>query len=95
MTPGGYDLLITQEIAAQLRGLPEARVLREILEDWLTALLFDPLEVGAWVAAVIRLRDDVGLRTRLGSRGRVVHSERSTWEVRTDRLLNLGMHQRG
>jgi len=33
MTPGGYDLLITQEIAAQLRGLPAERVLREILEE--------------------------------------------------------------
>ena len=33
MTPGAYDLLITQEIAAQLRGLPAERVLREILEE--------------------------------------------------------------
>ena len=33
MTPGAYDLLITQEIAEQLRGLPAERVLREILEE--------------------------------------------------------------
>jgi len=33
MIPGAYDLLITQEIAAQLRGLPAERVLREILEE--------------------------------------------------------------
>lgn len=33
MSPGAYDLLITQEIGAQLGGLPAVRVLREILEE--------------------------------------------------------------
>ena len=64
-------------------------VLREVLEDEATALLVDPDDVDAWVAAVRRLRDDPALRERLGTTARRDHAERFTWERRTRRMLDL------
>lgn len=96
-TPGGVDtsrwmspMKVFEYLAA---GRPvvcsDLPVLREVLEDGVTALLVDAEDVSAWCDAVERLRDDAALRSRLGTQGRAVHRRRFTWTVRTDRLLSL------
>lgn len=97
-TPGGVDtarwmspMKVFEYLAAGRATIAsDLPALREVLEDEVTALLVDPEDPGAWVAAVTRLRDDLPLRARLGRQGRAVHSERHTWTVRTDALLSLG-----
>ena len=95
-TPGGVDtsrwmspMKVFEYLAAGRAIIcSDLPVLREVLEDGATAVLVDPEDVGAWVSAVARLRDDPVLRERLGQRGREVQTERFTWKVRIEGLLD-------
>ena len=95
MTPGGVDtsrwmspMKVFGYLAAGRAVIcSDLPVLREVLEDGVTALLVDPEDVDGWAAAVARLRDDPELRTGLAARGRARHAERFTWETRTRGLL--------
>ena len=96
-TPGGVDtsrwmspMKVFEYLAAgRAMVCSDLPVLREVLVHEETALLVEPDDVDAWVAAVARLRDDVVLRERMGAHGRAVHAERFTWEERSRRLVAI------
>ena len=62
-------------------------VLREVLEDGVTARLVAPDEPAAWIAAVRALADDPDLRAGLGARARARAVAHHGWDLRTTRLL--------
>jgi glycosyltransferase involved in cell wall biosynthesis len=62
-------------------------VLREVLEDGVTARLVPPDDAGAWVAAVRELAEDPARRRGLGERGRAQAVAHHGWEQRTARML--------
>lgn len=62
-------------------------VLREVLTHEETALLCPPDDSGAWVAALERLRDDVGLRVRLARNAEARFRRCHTWSARAVRVL--------
>ena len=65
--------------------------IREVLEDERTALLFDPANAAAMFAAVKRLIDDEGLRTRLGAAAAAaIHERGFTWRRNAARVAALG-----
>jgi glycosyltransferase involved in cell wall biosynthesis len=59
----------------------ELPALREIVDDT-CAILVDPEDGNAWIAAMERLRDDPGLRAELGHRAREKFLAHHTWEKR-------------
>ena len=63
-------------------------VLREVLRHGENALLVPPDDVGAWVAAVARLRDDVALADRLSARARADFLAHHTWDRRVETVLD-------
>jgi glycosyltransferase involved in cell wall biosynthesis len=62
--------------------------LREILEPGRTALLCPPEDVGQWVEALTRLRDDPSLRAALADNARRTFLREFTWQARAERVLN-------
>lgn len=63
-------------------------VLREVLEDGVTARLLPPEDPAAWVAAVRGLAADPGARAELGAAARRRAVERHGWDARTRSLLD-------
>lgn len=61
-------------------------VLREVLEHERTALLCDPDDLGAWAAALNRLRD-AAARRRLGDTARATFLDHYTWARRAEKIL--------
>lgn len=66
-------------------------VLREVLVNESNALLVPPSDVDAWVAALSRIRQDKGLRLRLGHQARKDFEMRYTWKSRAKSVLS-GLH---
>jgi glycosyltransferase involved in cell wall biosynthesis len=62
-------------------------VLREVLKHKHNALLCPPDNVDAWKDAMELLRDDQGLRERLGNVAHKDFLENYTWQVRAEKLL--------
>ena len=62
-------------------------VLREVLRDGANALLVPPDDVAAWVAAIVRLRDDPDLSERLATRARADFLAHHTWDMRAAAVL--------
>jgi glycosyltransferase involved in cell wall biosynthesis len=62
-------------------------VLREVLEDGRTALLAAPDDPEPWVAALERLRDDAGLRQKLGAEALAHFEGNYTWTSRARRVI--------
>ena len=62
-------------------------VLREVLRNNETALLCQPGDVQAYVAALRRLAADFDLRNKLGSAGRDLLEAKYTWENRAKRVF--------
>ena len=60
---------------------------RAVLSHEQTALFCAPDDVGAWVDALTRLRDDPPLRSRLGQAAHREFIEHYTWEARARRVL--------
>lgn len=71
-------------------GLPivasNRAVLREVLEEEANALFCRHDEVADWIGALARLRDDPGLRARLGRAGRRDLCTRYSWRARAAQL---------
>ena len=63
-------------------------VLREVIDDGVEALLAPPDDISAWTAALERLRDDAGLRARLGTAARERIAREFSWDVRAARVLD-------
>ena len=63
--------------------------LREVLHHDMNALLCKPDDMDGWCNALMRLRDDHDLRTRLGQTGGHLFDERYSWEARARRLSDL------
>lgn len=61
----------------------------DVLTDGRTALLLDPIRQAPWRDAVIRLRDEPGLGTRLGSAALAELRCRPTWQARARRILEF------
>ena len=59
----------------------------DVVEDGETALLVPPDDIGAWRAAIQRLREDSGLRRRLGESARERALAHYTWEARAKTIL--------
>lgn len=75
---------------------PDQPNLREVLEDGVTALLFDPAVPGAMWASVLRLVEDEGLRRRLGAAARdAVLARDLTWAGNARRVVALAAVERG
>jgi glycosyltransferase involved in cell wall biosynthesis len=72
-------------------GLPivssDLPVLREVLSNEGNALLCDPDDVDAWVAAIERLAGDAVFRTALGQRAKEDFTHNYTWETRVRNAL--------
>jgi len=64
-----------------------SKVLKEILEHGVDAILVPPEDVGAWVDALELLKDDIGLRGLLGDAARRKLIARYTWENRARAVL--------
>lgn len=62
-------------------------VLREVMRHGENALLCAPEDFEGWIAALTRLRDDPGLRERLGRAARAGFLENHTWTKRAERVL--------
>ena len=62
-------------------------VLREVMADGENCLLVPPDDVESWHAALIRLRDDPGLRARLGDTARATFLAKYTWHGRARRAV--------
>jgi glycosyltransferase involved in cell wall biosynthesis len=63
-------------------------VVHEVLEHDVDALLVTPDDLGAWVAAIARLRDDPALIERLGRGARATFLAGHTWDARVARILD-------
>ena len=74
------------------RGKPmiasELDVLREVLRDGENALLRAPEDIGAWAAALDRLRNDETLRHRIGNQAQQDFLSCYTWEQRARSILD-------
>lgn len=67
---------------------PDQPNIREVLEDGVTALLFDPAQPGAMWQAIARLAGDAALRARLGAAARAALERRDyTWQGNAARIL--------
>ncbi len=64
-------------------------VLREVLTDNVNALLCDPDDIDAWVAALERLRGDHKLRARLSERAKGDFETKYTWRKRAETIARL------
>lgn len=64
-------------------------VLREVLRHEETALLCPPDDLPSWQAALVRLRDDMVLRQRLGTTAQQTFREKYTWTARARRVLAI------
>lgn len=62
-------------------------VLREILDDGRNCLLAQPDQVGSWLKALDRLRQDTTFAADLGRAAHVQYRERHTWNRRATALL--------
>jgi glycosyltransferase involved in cell wall biosynthesis len=62
-------------------------VLREVMRDGGNCILLPPDDVEAWRDALIRLRDDPGLRSRLAANAYSDFLERYTWKSRAARVV--------
>lgn len=62
-------------------------VLREVLDHEVNALLVDPEDISAWVAAIERLLEDEALRHQLGARGLESFTAHYTWTARAEAVL--------
>ena len=78
-------------------GLPivasDQENLRELLMNDDNALLCPTDDIDAWVAALEKLRDDTGLRRRLGETARARFLERYTWTNRARMLIDMMMEE--
>jgi glycosyltransferase involved in cell wall biosynthesis len=61
--------------------------LREVLAHEQTALLCKPDDPQCWKAALERLRDEPGLRQRLGERAKSEFEAKYTWKARAENVL--------
>jgi glycosyltransferase involved in cell wall biosynthesis len=69
---------------------PDQPNIREVLEVDVSGLLFDPAEPASMTAAIARLAQDDGLRTRLGAGARNAIEERGyTWKENARRVSAL------
>jgi hypothetical protein len=64
-------------------------VLREVLQHDRNALLADPANPGAWVAALDRVAADPALARRLGETGHADYLAHYTWDQRAERILSV------
>lgn len=75
------------------RGKPivasDLPVLREVLSHGQNALLCSPDDPGAWASALLALKDDEKLRTRIGRQGEKDFMARYTWDNRARAILNV------
>lgn len=62
-------------------------VLREIFEHDGNALLCSPNDIAAWRSALERLRDDLGLQSRLGRSAQQYFFKNFTWSIRAKRVI--------
>lgn len=62
-------------------------VLREILQDGSTALLVSPLDLNAWKAALLRIRDEPGLRQAIATEAHRKFLQSHTWSKRAETVL--------
>ena len=64
-------------------------VLREVLTHEYNALLCDPEDTDSWVAALVRLRDDLDMRIAIGRQAHTDFTLYHTWDTRARRILAL------
>jgi glycosyltransferase involved in cell wall biosynthesis len=64
--------------------------LSRILIHEKTAILVPPGDIAALGNALTRLKDDFGLRKRLGERAQMEARRRHTWSQRADSILEIG-----
>lgn len=64
-------------------------VIREVLTPGEDALLCDPNDFAAWQAALVRLRDNSLLRTKLALASLENATNRFSWSDRATRILKL------
>lgn len=70
---------------------PSSPNICEVLTDGHDALLFDPTVSGSMESAVLRLCNDVALRTRLGAQARrTIDNKALTWANNAKRVIALG-----
>ena len=62
-------------------------VIREVLSDGVNAVLVEPDNVGEWIGALRRLKEDAGYRRRLGNAAARAVKEKYSWEVRAREIL--------
>ncbi len=64
-------------------------VLREVLIHEVNALLCDPDDIGSWIAAIERLKDDRSLSARLSARARRDFETKYAWSKRAEKIVRL------
>ena len=63
-------------------------VLREVLQDGVTAVMVPPEDINAWAMALRALVQDRALMSRLGLAARRLLEKEYTWERRVVRVLS-------
>ncbi len=75
---------------------PDQPNIREVLDDGVNALLFDPSDPGGLTGAIERLSDDAALRERLAAGARATIARRGfTWAANAQRVTALFDELRG
>jgi glycosyltransferase involved in cell wall biosynthesis len=83
----GVPQAIMQAMACGLPVITTAvGAIGEVATDEVTALMVEPQNADALAAAILRLRDDAGLRERLGQAGSAVAQERFSAKVMLDKM---------
>lgn len=81
-------LKLAEYLAAGLPVVaPDVQTVASRLRDGEHALLVPPADPGALRDALVRLRDDAGLRDRLGARGRAEVEATWSWDFQVERVL--------
>jgi len=101
-TPGGVDTarwmspmkLFEYMAAGRAIVCSDLPVLREIVEDDVTAVLVAPDDLDAWIGAVRSLAGDPGRRQRLGARALAAVEAQHTWHLRSERILAVASGRR-
>src|SRR4029077_3706819 len=74
--------------------VPDLGPMRDVIEDWVTGIMFPRGNFEALGKALLRLSEDAALRIRIGARARQTVFERHTWAANARSIVQLAAGER-